>query len=241
MFSKLMRPLVKLWRSKGLKAVMYLDNGICAVKGKIEAKKASAWVRDALECAGLVVHEGKSVWFPSLSTAWLGFDADLERGCVLVPEAKLAVLRAMLQITGVATHLNARFIASLVGKIISMGLALGPMSRIMTRSLYVLLWSRHAWCEHLEINRGVQRKLQFWRSSSCVAQYNAQPIWLSPSAVRLVYSGGYTVEHGLHVAQGSWLPGEATQSSTGREMVVVLRVLDSIAHKLCNMRVLVGS
>ena len=49
------------------------------------------------------------------------------------------------------------------------------------------------------------------------------------------------MEHGLHVAQGSWLPGEAAQSSTGREMVVVLRVLDSIAHKLCNMRVLVGS
>ena len=61
-----MRPLVKLWRSKGLKVVMhmYLDYGICAVKGKIEAKKASAWVRDALECAGLVVHEGKSVWIP---------------------------------------------------------------------------------------------------------------------------------------------------------------------------------
>ena len=91
---------------------------------------------------------------------------------------------------GVATHLNARFIASLVGKIIAMGLALGPMSRIMTRSFYVLLWSRHAWCEHLEINRGVQWELEFWRSSSYVAQYNAEPIhvWLSPSAVRLVYS-----------------------------------------------------
>ena len=116
MFSKLMRPLVKLWRSKGLKVVtymyMYLVNGICAVKGKIhvEAKKASAWARDALECAGLVVHEGKSVWFPSLSKAWLGFDADLEQGCVSVPEAKLAALRAMLQITGVATHLNVGFI-----------------------------------------------------------------------------------------------------------------------------------
>ena len=51
-FFKFMQPLVKLWRSKGLKAVMYLYNGTCAVKGKIEAKKASAWVRDALECAG---------------------------------------------------------------------------------------------------------------------------------------------------------------------------------------------
>ena len=46
------------------------------------------------------------------------------------------------------------------------------------------------------------------------------------------------MEHG---SQGSWLPGEAAQSSTLRELVVVLRVLDSIAHKLCNMRVLVGS
>ena len=39
MFSKLMRPLVKLWRSKGLKALMYLDNGICAVKGKDRGQK----------------------------------------------------------------------------------------------------------------------------------------------------------------------------------------------------------
>ena len=176
---------------------------------------------------------------------------DLERGCVSVPEAKLATLRAMLQTRVLDTHLPARFIASLVGKIISMGLALGPMSRLMTRSLYALLASRQAWCESLEINQGVQRELMFWRSSSCVAQYNAQPIWLSPSAVRIVYSdasdtgygggggggGGYTVEHGLHVAQGSWLPDEAAQSSTWRELVAVLRVLDSIAHKLRNMRV----
>ena len=110
------------------KAVLYLDDGICAVKGKIAAEEASAWVRDTIERAGLVVQEGKSVWLLSLTAEWLGFDIDLERGCVSVPEAKLAALRAMLQITGVATHLPARFIASLVGKIISMGLALGPMS-----------------------------------------------------------------------------------------------------------------
>eukprot|EP00731_Ephydatia_muelleri_P033190 Em0026g10a len=243
-FSKLMRVLVRRWRSKGLKAIMYLDDGICAVKGKAEAERASAWVRDTLDCAGLVVHGGKSVWLPALSATWLGFDVDLERGCVSVPEAKLATLRAMLQTRVLDTHLPARFIASLVGKIISMGLALGPMSRLMTRSLYALLASRQAWCESLEINQGVQRELMFWRSSSCAAQYNAQPIWLSPSAVRIVYSdasdtgyGGYTVEHGLHVAQGSWLPDEAAQSSTWRELVAVLRVLDSIAHKLRNMRV----
>ena len=56
----------------------------------------------------------------------------------------------------------------------------------------------------LEINRGVQRELEFWRSSSCVAQYNAQPIWLSPSAVRLVYSNVSDTGQLLGVYSGAW-------------------------------------
>ena len=128
-----------------------------------------------------------------------------------------------------------------------MGLALGPMSRLMTRSLYALLGTRQAWCGYLEISQGARYELEFWNSSDCVAHYNAQRIWVSPAAVRIVYTdasdtgygggGGYTVEHGLHVAQGSWLPEEAAKSSTWRELVVVLRVLVSIAPKLQNMRV----
>lgn len=72
---------------------------------------------------------------------------------------------------------------------------------------------------------GARHELEFWSSSQCVAHYNAQPISVSPSAVRVVYTdasdtgyGGYTVEHGLHVAQGSWLPEEAARSSTWREL-----------------------
>ena len=68
--------------------------------------------------------------------------------------------------------------------------------KLMTRCLYTKQGSKHAWYEHLEINPGVQRELEFWRSSSCVAQYNAQPIWLSPSAVRLVYSGASDTGYG---------------------------------------------
>ena len=48
--------------------------------------------------------------------------------------------------------------------------------------------------------------------------------------------GGYTVEHGMHIAQGNWLPKEAKRS-TWRELVAVGRVLMSVAEKLCSMRV----
>ena len=44
-FIKMMGPLVRLWRSKGLKAVVYLDDDIVAVPDKASAFTASDWVR----------------------------------------------------------------------------------------------------------------------------------------------------------------------------------------------------
>ena len=242
LFTKLLRPLVRLWRSKGLKAVMYLDDGIVAVQGEKEAEKASGWVRNTLHKSGLVVNDKKSVWRPSHSIAWLGFEIDLLKGQIAVPRAKVQALQSMLKGALCSQRLQARCIASIVGKIISMGIAVGPVSRFMTRNLYALLDCRKAWCEMLELTPPVRMELDFW--ANCLPKYNAQPLWHTPSAVRVVYSdasdtgyGGYTVEHGTHVAQGVWTAEEASQSSTWRELVAVSRVLNSIATKLCNTRV----
>ncbi|KAL5496815.1 hypothetical protein EMCRGX_G013175 [Ephydatia muelleri] len=226
----------------GLKAVMYLDDGIVAVQGEKEAEKASGWVRNTLHKSGLVVNDKKSVWRPSHSIAWLGFEIDLLKGQIAVPQAKVQALQSMLKGALCSQRLQARCIASIVGKIISMGIAVGPVSRFMTRNLYALLDCRKAWCEMLELTPPVRMELDFW--ANCLPKYNAQPLWHTPSAVRVVYSdasdtgyGGYTVEHGTHVAQGVWTEEEASQSSTWRELVAVSRVLNSIATKLCNTRV----
>ena len=232
LFTKLLRPLVRLWRSKDLKAVMYLDDGIVAVQGETEAEKASGWVRNTLHKSGLVVNDKKSV----------GFEIDLLKGQIAVPQAKVQALQSMLKGALCSQRLQARCIASIDGKIISMGIAVGPVSRFMTRNLYALLDCRKAWCEMLELTPPVRMELDFW--ANCLPKYNAQPLWHTPSAVRVVYSdasdtgyGGYTVEHGTHVAQGVWTAEEASQSSTWRELVAVSRVLNSIATKLCNTRV----
>ena len=97
--------------------------------------------------------------------------------------------------------MQARTLAKIVGKIISMGLAVGPVSRFMTRSMYTLLETRHAWCEQLIFSPEALEELRFWANS--IADYSSQPIWHFPGAVRVVYSdasdtgyGGYVVEHG---------------------------------------------
>lgn len=48
--------LVKLWRSRGLKSIMYLDDGMLALKGKEGAEKASGWVKNPLLLACFVVN-----------------------------------------------------------------------------------------------------------------------------------------------------------------------------------------
>ena len=131
-FTKMMRRLVRLWRSKGLKAIVYLDDGIVASQNESSANAASAWVRDTLRRVGWVCNEAKSVWVPTHWLCWLGFNLDLEKGSISVPEGKVRALQHRLKVAAKQSSLVARDIASLIGRIVSMGLALGPVATFMT-------------------------------------------------------------------------------------------------------------
>ena len=138
--------------------------------------------------------------------------------------------------------LPARSLAGITGKLISMSIALGPVTRLMTRSLYALINTRHSWCHTLTISPEAIKELQFWLDQ--INNFNDQNIWHSPSAIRVVYSdasssgyGGYLVEYGCHIAHGQWLPNERIKSSTWQELNAVHKVLDSLTNKLANQRI----
>ena len=236
-FTKLVRPLVGYWRAKGLRIVVYLDDGLCTMESEAKACEASALVQSTLRCAGFVTNDKKSLWKPTQRLQWLGFVLDLTKGHVEVPSERLVALQTKLESVCALRTVCARQLASVVGTIMSMSLAFGPVSRFMTCSMYMLLESRLSWWSELEITQDARQELKFWRA--CMATYNRQPIWHSPAAVRIVYSdasdsgyGGYVVEHGASVAYGQWTDQESKQSSTWRELMAVLRVLQAFANKL---------
>ena len=136
----------------------------------------------------------------------------------------------------------ARKLASIIGKIISMSLALGPVTQLMTRSLYATLNNKVAWCQKFSLTPEALDELTFWFNE--VAKFNGQHIWPKPSAVRVVYSdasstgfGGYTVEYGNLIANGQWSAEEVKSSSTWRELRAVKLVLESFQAKLSNERI----
>ena len=241
-FTKLLRPLVKWWHGRGVKIVVYLDDGIGAARGRKNAEIASRLVRETLEKAGFVIRIEKSNWGPLSTARWLGFMLDLEKGCVMVLPEKIAALKDSMASVATAGQVQARHLASITGTLLSMSLGIGPVSRLMTRAMYALIESRVSWCEQLSVTREVKYELEFWMSG--LEKFKSQPIWHSPSAVRVVYSdasdsgyGGYIVEHGPYAAQGQWTPEQASRSSTWRELRAVVMVLDSLGHRLSNSRV----
>ena len=184
----------------------------------------------------------KCSWVPSQQTTWLGFNLDLQLGVISVPEEKIAALKLQLIKALDKSSLKARDLASIIGKIISMALATGPVSHLVTRRMYALLNSRMYWCQMLEMNPEARSELEFWLSQ--VDHINGHEIWHSPSAVRVVYSdasgsgyGGFTVEHGCHVAHCAWSAQEMARSSTWRELRAVRIMLEFLVSKLKNERV----
>lgn len=127
--------------------------------------------------------------------------------------------------------------ASIIGQIISMTLAIGSVSRLRTRALYSVLNTRRSWADKLYLSREAQEELQFWLES--VELFNRNRIWFSSGTARLVYSdasgsgySGYVVEVSNDVAQGHWSREEAALSPTWRELKAVYLVLLSFAQRL---------
>ena len=131
--------------------MLYLDDGIVAIEGRAEALKASQRVRADLVRAELVEHTAKCSWASFQQAKWLGFNLNLDQGVISVPEDKMSDLKSQLDKAANRDTLKACELASIIGKIISMSLAVGPVSHLMTRCLYALLNSCMYWCQSLPI------------------------------------------------------------------------------------------
>ena len=236
-FTKLLRPLVKRWRARGLRCIVYIDDGICASPNF----ELASWARDLIVSdlgrAGFVLNLEKSQLDPSQFGRWLGFEIDLYAGSFRVPSDKISKLKNLIASIDPCSQVQVRLIASVAGQIISMGLALGPVARLRTRALYTVIEQRQYWNDRLFLTDEAREELQFWQEH--VDQLNEQPIWFSSGATRVVFTdasssgfGGFIVGVGSSIAHGQWSAYEIQQSSTWRELKAVDQVLRSFASVL---------
>ena len=90
-FTKLLRPLVKWWRSLGIRAIVYINDGIVAAESESQCLEHEEIVLSDLKEAGFILSTDKCHLKIRYS---LGFIIDLMHGQFCVPDHKLAKLKS---------------------------------------------------------------------------------------------------------------------------------------------------
>lgn len=238
-FSKIQKALVKHWREQGIRIFTYLDDGAGA-DGTLEAARAaSSRVKADVAASGFIAHPEKSCWEPTQEGELLGFILNLRTGVIRVPPRRIEGLRERINlVTRFKSSIAARQLAGLVGTIVSMGLALGPVSRLWTRAMYRDILSAEFWSQRIALSPEALREVQFWKES--FEECHGQPIWkANPKIDVLSYSdasdsgwGGYCVNVAGSEVAGSWSEAESKESSTWRELRGTRLVLMSLGEQL---------
>ena len=122
-FTKLMRLLVRRWRSMGHTSFIYLDDSFGSQPDKCSATAASLIQRKELSSSGLLCNEEKSHWTLVQIGEWL----DSISMSFRIREKKVSKLKGLLDSAIQAGYSSFRELARITGTISPVALAVGPI------------------------------------------------------------------------------------------------------------------
>jgi hypothetical protein len=187
-FSRLVRTLVKHWRSKGLLVIAYLDDFLFMAPTQLEAVKMREMIQKDFQELGWIWEDSKSVWEPTQRLEFLGLILDTRQGVLEVTPEKIQ--KTLVKIKSVLEKkiISGREIASLAGSVISLARAFAP-ARLYTRNFYSQL-------------KGFRKKDLDWDSQVCLTQESlGDAKWISENLVKFK-------------ASTAWKPAQWQQLST---------------------------
>ncbi|XP_076116600.1 uncharacterized protein LOC143084068 [Mytilus galloprovincialis] len=169
-FTKVLREVVKHMRAEGKRVIMFLDDGLGGDNDFENCMNSSFEVKNTLERLGFLIAHEKCHWLPSQSMDWLGYTWDTKIGRVFIKEERIekaenSIRKLCREATNGRLLFSARFLASILGQIISMMIVIGDKVRLHTRYLYDCIMGRASWDAPVKMNPDALTEILFWESS----------------------------------------------------------------------------
>ena len=221
-FNKLVRVVVQYWRSAGHQVEMFLDDGIGGNTNRDKAVKSSKFIKGTLYDLGFLIAEDKCKWDPVLQAVWLGYFWNMVEGKLYVTDERVSRLEKSLQ--SLLSTVNAckvnlvrvRFLACIVGQVISMQAVFGKIVQLNTRSLYKCIQSKASWDTPVSLTAEGIKELEYWKQNVRAVNQKGQTI--SPNLDAEIYMftdassvgyGGYVSHKGVSGTKSLMSSGEA--------------------------------
>ncbi|KAK3282144.1 hypothetical protein CYMTET_10105 [Cymbomonas tetramitiformis] len=243
-FTRIGRELAKRWRQQGMKLIHYLDDfiffGVSIAGSLVVFLLQQATVLADLDAAGFLLNWEKSVLQPIQRLAFLGMGIDSVRGLFYAPQQKWDSLQARVAAALKSRRVKVRALASIAGKVMSLRLALGKAAFMFTREMYFVVESAARWDAYISLPPEVISELQLWADTGAegftsaiwdlVVRAFCNLIWTDAGATGW---GGWLAPLGARErldARGHLSLAERAESSTLRELVGILKTLQSLAR-----------
>ena len=247
-FTKMFKPLLKSWRSRGIPIAIFLDDGLGGGSDPVSAKINSLAVHSDLLKSGLVPNEGKSQWEPIQIITWLGVILSTIDGSIKATDERIATLSRDLENLSTGqnpTRVHVKRVASVAGQIISLSSCVGSVARIMTRFLFSVISSAVSWDCQVLLTQDAISEIDFWRHN--VHALNGKVYWgVKSLPAKITFSdasdsacGAFVqLQPGVElVSHQNWSIAETMQSSTWWELKAVCFALEAFASRLSGSKV----
>jgi hypothetical protein len=247
-FAKVMGVLVRHWRQQGVRMLAYLDDWLFVASSPGEARRVADMVLSDCAQAHIAVNHGKSQLDPVQRLQHLGFLVDLQAGTFEVPLHRWEALQTGIAALLAAPRSPVRSLARVAGQLVSMGLALGPVTRLFTRGMYADIDSASFWDQWVALSPGTLAELRFWQGTTRAAftqpiwpvQFSQPPVHMECDASGIGWGGlvaPCVSENATAIAHGFFRPWERAASSTLRELTGLLCTVQSFLAQCANRRV----
>ena len=249
-FTKILNPLQKSWRSRGIPIAIFLDDGLGGGMDQVSAKISSLTVHSDLLKSGFVPNQEKSLWEPVQIITWLGVILNTIEGTVKATAERIAKLSSDLVFLQSLSsqqslrQVHVKSVASLAGQIISLSSCVGSVARIMTRHLFSVVNSALSWDSEVFLSDDAVAEINFWAAN--VDSLNGRVYWRAQTLpVKVSFSdasdsacGAFVESDPELVFHQNWSPEEKVLSSTWRELKAVCLALESFADRLSDTKVI---
>ena len=122
-------------------------------------------IREDLENAGFTINEEKSRLYPMQVGKWLGFIIDTRAYQFAVPKTKIEKLCQLVGKEKAQKHTTARRVAKIAGRVIFMGPAIGPLTRLFTRRMCQFVESALSWDRAKRLDQGAIEEMNCWEDN----------------------------------------------------------------------------
>ena len=118
-FTKLMRPVVTLLRSLGIRVILYLDDMLIMAETPDKVRKHLATALELLVCLGFVINMEKSSLTPKRSLEFLGFLLNTWQMTISLPGTKLRALQKLCRQMARQEVTSLRELARILGTMVA--------------------------------------------------------------------------------------------------------------------------